>query len=45
MPQERIPNKFTVLEERKEKAKPNVFSNFYSIILHYNECMVFIRHD
>ena len=37
----------TVLEEPKEEAKPHFFffSDFYSIILHYNECMLFIRHD
>ena len=45
MPQGRNPEKFTVLEEPKEEAKPHVFSDFYSIILHYNECMLFIRHD
>ena len=44
-PQGRILDKFTVLEEPKEKEKPNVFSDFYSIILHYNECMLFIRHN
>ena len=40
----------TVLEEPKEEAKPHFFfffffSDFFSIILHYNECMLFIRHD
>ena len=44
MPQGRILDKFTVLEEWKE-AKPHVFSEFYSVILYYNECMLFIRHD
>ena len=43
--QRRIPYKFTVLEEPKEEAKPHVFSDFYSIILHYNKCMLFIRLD
>ena len=31
MPQGRITNKFTVLKEPKEEAKPHVFSDFYSI--------------
>ena len=30
-PQERILDKFTVLEEPKEEVKHHVFSNFYSI--------------
>ena len=47
MLQERIPNKFAVLEEPREEAKPHFFffPDFYSKILHYNECMLFIRHD
>ena len=45
MPQGRNPEKFTVLEEPKEEAKPHVFYDFYSILLHHNECMLFIRHD
>ena len=40
--QRRIPDKFKVLEEPKEEAKPHVFSDFYSIILYYNKCMLFI---
>ena len=44
-PQGRIPDKFTVLEEPKEEEKPHVFSDFNSINLHNNECMLFIRHD
>ena len=31
MPQGRIPDKFTVLEEPKEEAKPHVFSDSYSM--------------
>ena len=31
MPQGRIPNKFTVLEEPKEEAKPHVLFDFYSM--------------
>ena len=42
--QGRIPDKFIVLEEPKEEQSPT-FSNFYSIILYYNKCVLLIRHD
>ena len=41
-PQGRIPDKFTVLEEPKEKQSLT-FSNFYSIALYYNEWMLLIK--
>ena len=44
MLQGRIPDKFTVLEEPKEEQSLT-FSDFYSIILYYNECMLLISHD
>ena len=44
--QRRIPDKFKVLEEPKQEAKSHIFFfDIYLIILHYNECMLFIRHD
>ena len=43
-PQGRIPDKFTVLEEPKEEQSLT-FSDFYSIILYYNECVLLIRYD
>ena len=43
-PQGRIPDKFTVLEEPKEEQSLT-FSDFYSIVVYYNECTLLIRHD
>ena len=43
-PQGRIPVKFTVLEEPKEEQSLT-FSDFYSIVVYYNECTLLIRHD
>ena len=42
MPQGGILDKFTVLEEPREEAKPHVFSAFIQSFLHYKECMLFI---
>ena len=43
-PQGRIPDKFIVLEEPKEEQSLT-FSDFYSIVVYYNECTLLIRHD
>ena len=44
-PQERVHDKFTVLEEPKEEQSLTFSDFLFNSPLYYNECMLLIRHD